>query len=265
MQQRADRVGSDLSSGRFLVNGAGGAPGHVRETRHAEGDAVVLSTPLIDLGQLLTRSGEADGQALHLAGPTVAACFVDPGPQIALNLEQAGVLGWIGAKHRAADAGVLVDTRGAERAPTGAQRDFAPLEVSEELLPLRITGGAVFLTGPGGPAAGDEGAVTHDGLFGIDRLVTHCGVDVGMSDNELGDVRRHAVEHSVGDEDSPEVVGDEMQGPAVDSDKAGGNERGVEQLANRRGADRPGIGADVALKQDGQGRIEDAARGSRKR
>jgi hypothetical protein len=48
----------------------------------------------------------------------------------------------------AAQAGVLVDAGGAERAAAGAGGDLAAFEVAEELLPFGVGGGAVFLGGP---------------------------------------------------------------------------------------------------------------------
>jgi hypothetical protein len=50
-----------------------------------------------------------------------------------------------------------------------------------------------------------------DGLLGIDGLVAHRGVDVAVPGDELGDVRWHAVQDSVGDEDPLEVVWGEPQ------------------------------------------------------
>lgn len=64
--------------------------------------------------------------------------------------------------------GVLVDAGGAVGAGAGADGEFAAFEVAEEVLPLGLGGGAVFLGGAQGAAAGDEGAVGFDGLGGVD-------------------------------------------------------------------------------------------------
>jgi len=115
-----------------------------------------------------------------------------------------------------------VDAGCAERPAAGAEGDLALLEVAEEVLPLGVGGGPVLLLGAGGAPAGDEGSVPVDDLLGVDRLVSHGCVDVGVSDDQLGDVRRHPVEHGVGDEEPSKVVGDETQWLAVGSGQAGG-------------------------------------------
>jgi len=88
--------------------------------------------------------------------------------------------------------------------------------VAEELFPLGVGGRAVFPAGAELAAAGDECLVAADGFLGIGRFVAHGGVDVLVSEYELGDVRRHAVEAPhVGGEDPAEVVGLEVEGLAV--------------------------------------------------
>jgi hypothetical protein len=58
-------------------------------------------------------------------------------------------------------------------------------------------------------------------------------------------------------DNSPEVVGDETQRLAVGLGPAGSVKCGVEQCADRGGADCAVLGADPALEQDRQGRVED--------
>jgi hypothetical protein len=65
---------------------------------------------------------------------------------------------------------VFVDAGGGERAAAGAGGDFAAFEVAGELFPFGVGGGAVFLGGPQGAAAGEEGQVGLDGLVGVDGL-----------------------------------------------------------------------------------------------
>jgi hypothetical protein len=89
-----------------------------------------------------------------------------------------------------------------------------------------------------------------DGLLGIDRLVSHRGVDVLVADQELGDVWWHSVHDGVGDEDSSEVVGQEPQGLAVGAGQAGQAQRGVEQVADTGSGDRAVLGAHPSLEQD---------------
>jgi hypothetical protein len=104
---------------------------------------------------------------------------------------------------------VLVDARGGVGAAAGADGDLAALEVAEELLPFLLGRCPVFLAGTNRATAGDECPVAVDDFLGIDGLVAHRGVDVVVSDHELGDVRGHPVEHGVGDEDPAEIVGQE--------------------------------------------------------
>src|SRR3954468_18650769 len=107
---------------------------------------------------------------------------------------------------------MFVDAGGAVGAGAGADGEFGAFEVAEEVLPLGIGGGAVLLGGAQGAAAGDEGAVGFDGLGGVDGVVAHCGVDVVVADDDLGDVGWQAGADGVGDEHAPEVVRGENQG-----------------------------------------------------
>lgn len=90
----------------------------------------MVSGQFVHLGELSSRSGQADLETAHLTEPAFASGFVDPGSQVVADLEQAGALAGIGSKHRAVDTGVLVGTRRPKRAGTGADRDLASLEVS---------------------------------------------------------------------------------------------------------------------------------------
>jgi hypothetical protein len=86
---------------------------------------------------------------------------------------------------------VLVDAGGGVGAAAGAQRQFAPFEVAEEVGPFFFGGGAVFLGGPERPAAGDECPVGVDDVLGVDGLVAEGDVDVAVPGDQLGDVGRH--------------------------------------------------------------------------
>jgi hypothetical protein len=95
---------------------------------------------------------------------------------------------------------VLVDARGVVGAAAVAEGDLAALEVAEELGHFLVGRDAVFRGRAQCPAAGDEGAVAVDDLLGIDRLISHGGVDVAVPGDQLGDVGRHSVHDRVGDE-----------------------------------------------------------------
>ena len=107
---------------------------------------------------------------------------------------------WAGSTRRRGQRGVLVDAAGAVGAAAVAEGEPAPMEMAEEFDPFLVGRGAVFLAGAQFAAAGDEGAVAADRFFGVDSLVTHGDVDVLVTEQELGDVRRHAVQHRFGGE-----------------------------------------------------------------
>jgi hypothetical protein len=119
----------------------------------------------VDLGEFVFSPGEADFEAFGFAGPAFAFGFGDAGGQVVADLGEPVALGRVGPVDRAPDAGVFVDAGGAECPSAGAGGDCAAFEVAEEFGPFVVGGGAVFLGGPQGPAAGEEGQV------GLDRLV----------------------------------------------------------------------------------------------
>ena len=153
---------------------------------------------------------------------------------------------------------MLAGAAGAVGAAAVAQSDAAALEVAEELVPFGVGGGAIFLAGTGGAAAGDEGAVAVDHFLGVDGLISHGGVDVAVPDDQLGDVRRHPVEDGVGDEQSSEIVGGEQQWGSTRGGQAGSGEGVVEQCPHAAGGDWPVLDADFALEQQGHRRVPDA-------
>ena len=78
--------------------------------------------------------------------------------------------------------------QGVPNARPGAGGDFAAFEVAGEFFPFGVGGGAVFLTGPLGAAAGEEAQV--DGFVGVDGFVAEGDLDVAVPGDDLGDVRR---------------------------------------------------------------------------
>src|SRR5258708_5294819 len=130
-----------------------------------------------------------------------------------------------------------------------AESDLPPLEVAEELVPFGVAGNAVFLAGAGGAAAGDERPVGVDDFFGVDRLVPHRGVDVGVPGHELGDVRGHAVHHRIGDEEPAEILGGEVQRLPAGVSQPGSGQRRLQQLASPVDRHGPALDADLALEQ----------------
>ena len=118
----------------------------VRDGWNAEVDERAAGSP-VDLRELVVGSGEADFEAFDFAEPAFALGFFDAGDEVVADLGDAGTLARVGPEHRAADAGVLVDARGGERAAAQASGHFAAFEVAEELLPFVLGGSAVFVGG----------------------------------------------------------------------------------------------------------------------
>src|SRR5215472_13698999 len=240
----------------FLLNALSGSVG--RECWHAEVGSCAAGSHLVDLGDLVACRCEADFEAFDLAGPAFAFGFADAVEQVGAHVGEPAALGGVGPQERAAQAGVLVDAGGSVGAAAGPVGDFAPLEVAEELVPLLVGGRAVFAAGPQGASARDERAVAVDDFLRVDRLVSHGGVDVAVAADELGDVRWHAVEDGVGDEDSPEVMRAESQRLPGVAGEPGLAQRDVQQVADRLGADRAVLQAEGALEQKRHRRVPDS-------
>ena len=103
--------------------------------------------------------------------------------------------------------------------------------MAEELFPFLGGGDAVFFARAQGPAAGEEGQVGLDGLVGVDRLISHSGIDVFVACDDLGDMRGQAAHDGIGDEDSPEIVRRVMQGlPVSGVFQAGVDKSGVQYV-----------------------------------
>jgi hypothetical protein len=210
---------------------------------------VAAGCELIELGEFGGRGGEADVEAFDLAEPVLLLGFGDSVAEVVADLDEARPLRRIGSKEGTAKAAVFVNAVGSIGATAVAKRDSAALEVAEELLPFLLGGGAVLLAGAKGATAGDERAVAVDGLLGVDRFVSHRGVDVLVADHELGDVWWHPVHDGVGDEEPTEVVGQEPQCLTVGAGQAGQAQCGVEQLADGGDSDRAVLGAYPSLEQ----------------
>ena len=83
-----------------------------------------------------------------------------------------------------------MDARGCVGPCAGADGHLPLLEVREEAVPFLVGRGAIFLTGTGRAAAGDERAVGFDRLGGVDRLVAERGLDARVPADDLRDVWR---------------------------------------------------------------------------
>jgi hypothetical protein len=160
------------SSVGMAVSGAGdGRGGDVAVGGDSEADGLEpAGGGGIGLSEFVVGGGEADLESFGFAGPAFAFGFGDAGEEVVADFFEAVPLGGVDAQEGAADAGVLVDAAGAVGSAAVAEGDAAALEVTEELLPLGVGGGAVFLAGAELAAAADEGAVAVDGFLGVDRL-----------------------------------------------------------------------------------------------
>src|SRR6478609_4903944 len=185
----------------------GGAAGGVGEVGDAELDRVgAAGGDLLHLGEVGAGAGEADLEALGLAVPAVGFGFGDAGDEVVADLFEARPGGGIGSQQRAAQTAVFVDAGGVVGAAAVADGDLAVFEVADELGPFLVGRGAVFLGRAQCAAAGDVCAVPVDHLVGVDRLVSHGGVDVAVAGDALGDVWWHAVHDRVGDKQTAEIV-----------------------------------------------------------
>src|SRR6202165_3485028 len=158
------------------------------------------------LGEFGGGAGEADPEAFGLAVPAVGLGFGDAGDEVVADVFEARPGGGIGSQQRAAQTAVFMDAGGVVGAAAVADGDLAVFEVPDELGPFLVGRGAVFLGGAQCAAAGDVCAVAVDHLFGVDRLVSHGGVDVAVAGDELGDVWWAAGDDRVGDEQTAEIV-----------------------------------------------------------
>jgi len=153
-----------------LLGGSGGAAGDVGEGGHAQAHCVAeAGDEAVDLGELVVRCGKADLQSLGLAGPALAVGLGDAGEQVVADVLKPAPLGGVDPQERAPDTAVLVKAGSAVCPAAVAERELAPFEVAEELVPFGLGGSTVFLAGAQLAAAGDERPVAVDGFLGIDR------------------------------------------------------------------------------------------------
>jgi hypothetical protein len=85
--------------------------------------------------------------------------------------------------------------------------------VVQELVPFFGSEVAVFFAGAQGAAAGDEGPVVGDDVFGVGRGVSHRGSKIGMAEDLGRDVRWQAGAEGFGREQPAEIVRGELQWP----------------------------------------------------
>lgn len=66
------------------------------------GRCVAAVGDLVELGEFVPGSGEADLRSFYFAEPALASGFLDPGDQVVGDFEEAGTLGGVRAKEWAA-------------------------------------------------------------------------------------------------------------------------------------------------------------------
>ncbi|MER0477808.1 hypothetical protein ABR737_05480 [Streptomyces sp. Edi2] len=128
----------------------------------------MLPVAPIELAELLLGASLADLETFDFAEPAFRLGLDDSGDQVVADLGKPCPLGGVRSEERASDASVLVDAGGVVGAGAGADGELAAFEVTEEVFPLRVRRGAVFLGRAGRASASDEGAVGFDGLGGVD-------------------------------------------------------------------------------------------------
>jgi len=120
---------------RCSVHGGGSAAGG-----HSESDGGGGAGAAVDLGEFVVGAGEADLESFGFAEPAFAVGFCDAGGEVVADFGDAVSLGGVGPVQGAAQAAVLVDAGGGERAAAGAGGDFAAFEVAEEFFPFGVGG-----------------------------------------------------------------------------------------------------------------------------
>ena len=151
-------------------------------------DGVRVQRAATHLFEFVFGAGEADFEAVDLAGPATVVGFGDSGEQVGVDLGEPWQLGGIGAQQRATQAGVFVLAWCGVGAAARAELDFAFLEVGEELVPFVVGDVAIFLDGSQCSAAGDERSVVFDHVTVIDSDVALGGVEVVVAEDLGGDV-----------------------------------------------------------------------------
>ena len=81
-----------------------GSGGDALEAGHAPVDGGAAAGELVELGEFLIGSGEADLESLGFAEPALAPGLVDAGEQVAADLGDAVTLGRIRPKEGASEA-----------------------------------------------------------------------------------------------------------------------------------------------------------------
>ncbi|MCL6293253.1 hypothetical protein [Streptomyces sp. 43Y-GA-1] len=136
------------------------------------------------------RRSERGFKTSDFSPPATRVRLIEPGLEIGDDLLHPVLLVRVGAKGGAADTSVFMDACGAVIPGADSERDFAELEVGNELVPLFWCEVAVFLARSELPTTGDVGPVVSDDVLGIDRGVSHRGVHVLVSEDLRGDMWR---------------------------------------------------------------------------
>jgi len=176
--------------------------------------AVGLLLPLGDVPQALLQGGNL-AQPLHPMG------LLEPLMSVRLDLQQPGDPGQVEAKHRAADARMLVLEWGSAGPVAGAHGDLAEAEVVAEVGPFGVDRAPDTLRRDVRLGLVDEVSVVADDILGIDRNISLSGVEIEMAEYLGGDVARQPAVDGLGGEDPPEVVRGESQPRIVDVDDVG--------------------------------------------
>lgn len=119
----------------------------------------------------------------------------------------------------------------------------------EEGVPLLVGWGSVLLAGTQRSAPCDERAMRLDRLAGVDGVVPHGRVDVGVPGDDLRDVRGKAAAAGVGDEDPPEVMGREIQGLSGRVGEVRGHQYFLERFAQELRGEAGALAAAAPLEE----------------
>ncbi|MET7312183.1 MULTISPECIES: hypothetical protein [unclassified Streptomyces] len=139
--------------------------------------------------ELLGCGGHGGLDRGDLTEPALLLGLLETVGEVGVDLLQSGQLVWVDPEEWASDARISVLARRSVVAAAVSERDLSQLEVGEELVPFGSGELTVFVAGPLGAAAGDEGSVMRDHVFGVDRGVRHRRVDRGVAADLVRNVR----------------------------------------------------------------------------
>ncbi|MEU0970034.1 hypothetical protein ABZ357_33190 [Streptomyces sp. NPDC005917] len=162
--------------------------------------------PCVGLCDLLFRSRKTDTETFGFAEPAFALGFHHPVVEVVPDLFEPRPFSGVHDENRTPHTSVFVAAIRSVGPSAVSEGELPALEVAEELVPFFRSDSAVFPGWPDRAAAAAERAMRFDRVGGVERRLSHGGVEAVGASDDLSDVRRQAIEDGVGDEDPSEVM-----------------------------------------------------------